>query len=99
MSSLEPFRFLHTGDLHDVSLLNLLMLVRGHGSLETLFSIEGGSQESLVDGGAGAGGGAVDALPSDDRAARRDVKSNSGAGSSSAACAASTGSSSAQFTA
>ncbi|MFL6205893.1 MAG: flavin monoamine oxidase family protein [Acidimicrobiales bacterium] len=46
-------RGLHTGDLHDVSLLNLLMLVRGHGSLETLFSIEGGSQESLVDGGAG----------------------------------------------
>jgi monoamine oxidase len=47
-------RGLHTGDLHDVSLLNLLMLVRGHGSLGTLFSIEGGSQESLVDGGAGA---------------------------------------------
>jgi monoamine oxidase len=46
-------RGLHTGDLHDVSLLNLLMLVRGHGSLGTLFSIEGGSQESLVDGGAG----------------------------------------------
>ena len=46
-------RGLHTGDLHDVSLLNLLMLVRGHHSLGTLFSIEGGSQESLVDGGAG----------------------------------------------
>ena len=46
-------RGLHTGDLRDVSLLNLLMLVRGHHSLETLFSIEGGSQESLVDGGAG----------------------------------------------
>jgi len=46
-------RGLHTGDLHDVSLLNLLMLVRGHHSLETLFSIEDGSQESLVDGGAG----------------------------------------------
>ena len=47
-------RGLHTGELHDVSLLNLLMLVRGHGSLGTLFSIEGGSQESLVDGGAGS---------------------------------------------
>jgi monoamine oxidase len=47
-------RGLHTGDLYDVSLLNLLMLVRGHGSLGTLFSIEGGSQESLVDGGAGS---------------------------------------------
>jgi monoamine oxidase len=46
-------RGLHTGDLYDVSLLNLLMLVRGHHSLETLFSIEGGSQESLLDGGAG----------------------------------------------
>jgi monoamine oxidase len=46
-------RGLHTGDLHDVSLLNLLMLVRGHHRLETLFSIEGGSQESLVNGGAG----------------------------------------------
>ena len=33
-------RGLHTGDLYDVSLLNLLMLVRGHHSLETLFSIE-----------------------------------------------------------
>ena len=47
-------RGLHTGDLHDVSFLDLLMLVRGHGSLGTLFSIEGGSQESLVDGGAGS---------------------------------------------
>jgi monoamine oxidase len=47
-------RGLHTGDLYDVSLLNLLMLVRGHHSLETLFSIEGGSQESLIDGGAGS---------------------------------------------
>ena len=47
-------RGLHTGDLYDVSLLNLLMLVRGHHSLETLFSIEGGAQENLVDGGAGS---------------------------------------------
>ncbi|MGQ0831211.1 MAG: flavin monoamine oxidase family protein [Microthrixaceae bacterium] len=41
-------------DFHDVSLLHLLMLVRGHGSLNTLFSIENGSQENLVDGGAGS---------------------------------------------
>ena len=47
-------RGLHTGDLYDVSLLNLLMLVRGHGRLGTLFSIEDGSQESLVEGGAGS---------------------------------------------
>ena len=47
-------RGLHTGDLYDVSLLNLLMLVRGHHSLETLFSIEDGAQENLVDGGAGS---------------------------------------------
>ena len=46
-------RGLHTGDLHEVSLLNLLMLVRGHHSLEVLFSIENGAQESLMDGGAG----------------------------------------------
>ena len=46
-------RGLHTGDLYEVSLLNLLMLVRGHHSLETLFSIEDGAQESLMDGGAG----------------------------------------------
>ena len=43
-----------TGDLEDTSFLNLLFLVRGHGSLETLFSIEGGAQENLVEGGAGA---------------------------------------------
>ena len=58
-------RGLHTGDLNDVSLLDLLMLVRGHGSLETLFSIEDGTQESLVDGGAGLDGAA------DGRRARR----------------------------
>ena len=43
-----------TGDLNDVSLLHLLFLVRGHGSVNTLFSIEGGSQENMVDGGAGS---------------------------------------------
>lgn len=42
------------GDLNDVSLLHLLLLVRGHGSVNTLFSIEGGSQENMVDGGAGS---------------------------------------------
>jgi monoamine oxidase len=47
-------RGLHTGDLREVSLLNLLLLVRGHQTLEALFSIEGGAQENLVDGGAGA---------------------------------------------
>jgi monoamine oxidase len=42
-----------TGDLDEVSLLHLLTLVRGHGSINTLFSIENGSQENLVEGGAG----------------------------------------------
>src|SRR3954470_7813639 len=46
-------RGLFTGDLDDVSFLNLLFLVRSHGSLETLFSIENGAQENLVHGGAG----------------------------------------------
>jgi monoamine oxidase len=47
-------RGLFTGDLHDVSLLHLLFLVRGHGSINTLFSIEKGSQENMVEGGAGS---------------------------------------------
>jgi monoamine oxidase len=47
-------RGLFTGDLDDVSLLNLLFLVKAHGSIEALFSIEGGAQENLVDGGAGS---------------------------------------------
>ena len=47
-------RGLFPGDLDDVSLLDLLFLVRAHGSIETLFSIEGGAQENLVDGGAGS---------------------------------------------
>jgi monoamine oxidase len=46
-------RGLMTGDLDDVSLLHLLFLVRAHGSLGTLFSIENGAQEKLVDGGLG----------------------------------------------
>jgi monoamine oxidase len=47
-------RGLFTSDLDRVSLLHLLFLVRGHGSIATLFSIEDGAQENLVDGGAGA---------------------------------------------
>jgi monoamine oxidase len=35
-------------------LLNLLFLVRAHGSINNLFAIEKGSQENLVDGGAGS---------------------------------------------
>jgi monoamine oxidase len=46
-------RGLMTSDLAEVSLLHLLYLVRGHGSLETLFSIENGTQENMVHGGAG----------------------------------------------
>jgi len=41
-------------DMDDVSLLNLLFLVRAHGRIENLFSIEGGAQENLVNGGLGA---------------------------------------------
>jgi monoamine oxidase len=47
-------RGLFTGDLNDVSFLHLLFLVRGHGSINTLFSIENGAQENMVDGGAGS---------------------------------------------
>lgn len=47
-------RGLFTGDLHDVSFLHLLFLVRAHGSIETLFSIEGGAQENMIEGGAGS---------------------------------------------
>jgi monoamine oxidase len=46
-------RGLFTADLHEVSFLHLLFLVRAHGSIGTLFS-EGGSQENMVDGGAGS---------------------------------------------
>jgi len=46
-------RGLFTGDLADVSYLHLLYLVRAHGSINTLFSITGGAQENMVDGGAG----------------------------------------------
>ncbi len=47
-------RGLFTGDLNDVSFLHLLFLVRAHGSINGLFSIENGSQENMVDGGAGS---------------------------------------------
>jgi monoamine oxidase len=47
-------RGLFPGDLHDVSFLNLLFLVRAHGSINTLFSISGGAQENMVAGGAGS---------------------------------------------
>ena len=46
-------RGLMTGDLDEVSLLHLLFLVKSAGSINTLFSITGGYQENLVDGGAG----------------------------------------------
>ncbi len=47
-------RGLMTGDLDDVSYLHLLALVHGHGSINSLFSIEKGGQDSLVEGGAGS---------------------------------------------
>jgi monoamine oxidase len=47
-------RGLMTGDMNDTSFLHLLFLVRGHGSINTLFSIENGSQENLIEGGAGS---------------------------------------------
>lgn len=47
-------RGLMTADLSEVSLLHLLYLTHAHGSLETLFSIENGSQENMVNGGAGS---------------------------------------------
>jgi len=47
-------RGLFCGDLANVSFLNLLFLIRAAGSINTLFSITGGYQENLVDGGAGS---------------------------------------------
>lgn len=47
-------RGLMTGPLDEVSLLHLLYLAHSHGSVNTLFSIENGAQENLVEGGAGA---------------------------------------------
>ena len=47
-------RGLFAVDLSEVSFLHLLLLVRGHGSINTLFSIDGGAQENMVEGGAGS---------------------------------------------
>ena len=47
-------RGLFTGDLNEVSFLHLLFLARSHGSINTLFSIENGAQENMVEGGAGS---------------------------------------------
>jgi monoamine oxidase len=47
-------RGLFTGDLSETSFLHLLFLVRAHGSINTLFSIKNGSQENMVEGGAGS---------------------------------------------
>lgn len=47
-------RGLFAADLDDVSFLNLLQLVHAHGRINTLFSITGGSQENMVEGGFGA---------------------------------------------
>ena len=47
-------RGLFTGPLDDTSFLHLLFLVRAHHSINNLFSIENGSQENLVVGGAGS---------------------------------------------
>jgi monoamine oxidase len=43
---------LMTADLSRVSLLHLAYLAHSHGSLGTLFAIENGAQENLVEGGA-----------------------------------------------
>jgi monoamine oxidase len=47
-------RGLMTADLSQASLLHLLYLAHSHGSIDTLFSIENGAQENLVNGGAGS---------------------------------------------
>ena len=47
-------RGLMTADLSEASLLHLLYLAHSHGSIDTLFSIENGAQENLVNGGAGS---------------------------------------------
>jgi monoamine oxidase len=47
-------RGLMASDLHDTSFLQLLLLAHAHGGIDKLFSIEGGAQENMVDGGAGS---------------------------------------------
>jgi monoamine oxidase len=46
-------RGLFTGSLDETSYLHLLFLIRAHGSINRLFSIKGGSQENMMEGGAG----------------------------------------------
>jgi monoamine oxidase len=46
-------RGLMTCDLNEASLLHLLLLAHAHGGINKLFSIEGGAQENMVEGGAG----------------------------------------------
>jgi monoamine oxidase len=50
----SALRGLMTADLSEVSLLHLLHLAHAHGSIGALFSIENGTQENLVNGGAGS---------------------------------------------
>ena len=50
----SALRGLMTADLSTTSLLHLLYLAHAHGSIDTLFSIENGAQENLVEGGAGS---------------------------------------------
>jgi len=47
-------RGLFTGDLSETSYLHLLFLVEGPWSINTLFSIKGGCQENMIEGGAGS---------------------------------------------
>jgi len=47
-------RGLMTSDLSEASLLHLLFLAHSHGSIDTLFSIENGAQENMVEGGLGS---------------------------------------------
>lgn len=47
-------RGLFATDLQTVSLLHLLFLAHSHGGIDKLFSIEGGAQENLIEGGMGA---------------------------------------------
>jgi monoamine oxidase len=45
--------FTSEAGLHEISFLSMLFLVHSHGSIDTLFSIRNGSQDSLIEGGAG----------------------------------------------
>ncbi len=51
--------FTSENGLDDTSFLNLLFLVHSHGSINTLFSIRNGSQDSLIEGGAGRAARAI----------------------------------------